>query len=44
MRRIDKDGKKRELNIEFIYKKDGVKLGEILKDEYLCYLKNLELK
>ena len=44
MNRRDKYGKKRKLNIEFIYKKDGTKLEEILKEGYLCYLRNLNLK
>ena len=44
MKRIDKNGKKRMLNIEFIYKKDGTKLEEILKEGYLRYLRNLNLK
>lgn len=39
MKRIDKD-KKRKINIEYIFKKDGTKLEEILKDGYLCYLRN----
>ena len=39
MKRIDKD-KKRKINIESIFKKDGTKLEEILKDGYLCYLRN----
>lgn len=39
MKRIDKD-KKRKINIEYILKKDGTKLEEILKDGYLCYLRN----
>lgn len=44
MNRRDKNGKKRKLNIEFIYKKDETKLEEILKEGYLCYLRNLNLK
>lgn len=44
MKRINKDGKKRKLNIEFIHKKDGTKLEEILKEGYLCYLRNLKVK
>ncbi len=44
MKRIDKDGKRRKLNIEYIYKKDGTKLEEILKEGYLCYLRNLKVK
>ena len=42
MRRINRDGKKVKLNIQYIYKKDGTKLKEILKEGYLCYLKNLK--
>ena len=44
MKRIDKDGKRRKLNIEYIYKKDGTKLEGILKEGYLCYLRNLKVK
>ena len=44
MKRIDKDGKKRKFNIEFIHKKDGIKLEEIMKEGYLCYLRNLKVK
>lgn len=43
MKRIDKNGKKRELNIEYIYKKDGIKLEDILKEEILSYIKNLNV-
>ena len=41
MNRIDKNGNKRKLNIEYIYKEDGIKLENILKEGYLYYLKNL---
>lgn len=44
MKRINKDGKKVKLNIEFIHKKDGTKLEEILKEGYLCYLRDLRSK
>lgn len=44
MNRINKDGKKVKLNIEFIYNKDGSELEEILKEGYLCYLRNLKVK
>lgn len=44
MKRIDKYGKKRKLNIEFIYKNDGTNLEEIMKEGYLCYLRNLKVK
>lgn len=44
MKRINKDGKKVKLNIEFIHKKDGTKLDEILKEGYLSYLRNLKAK
>lgn len=44
MKRVDKYGKKRKLNIEYIYKTDGTKLEEILKEGYLCYLRNLKIK
>lgn len=43
MKRIDKNGKKK-LNIEFIYKNDGTKLEEIMREGYLCYLRNLKAK
>ena len=42
MRRINRDGKKVKLNIQYIYKKDGTNLKEILKEGYLCYLRNLK--
>lgn len=41
MKKINKDGKKRNLDINFIYKENGTKLEEILKEGYLSYLKNL---
>ena len=44
MRRIDKYGKRVKLNIQYIYKKDGTKLDEILKEGYLCYLRNLKAR
>jgi len=44
MKRINKEGKKVKLNIKYIYKQDGVKLKEILKEGYLCYLRNLKTK
>lgn len=44
MKRIDKTGKKRKLDIKFIHKRDGVKLEEILKEGYLSYLRNLKTK
>lgn len=44
MKRTDKYGKRRKLNIEFIYKKEGIKFEEILKEGYLCYLRNLKTK
>ena len=43
MKRIDKNGKKRKLDIVFIYKKGGTKLEEILKEGYLRYLRNLKV-
>lgn len=42
MKRIDKDGRKRKLNIKFIYKEDGIKLDEIMREGYLKYLRNLK--
>ena len=42
MKRIDKDGRKRILNIKFIYKEDGIKLDEIMREGYLKYLRNLK--
>lgn len=44
MKRLDKDGKRRKLDIKYIYKKDGTKLEEILKEGYLCYLRNLKTR
>ena len=44
MKRLDKDGKRRKLDIKFIYKTDGTKLEEILKEGYLCYLRNLKTR
>lgn len=44
MNRINKDGKKVKLNIEFIHKKNKTELKEILKEGYLCYLRNLKAK
>ena len=44
MKRIDKNGKKRILEIKFIHKQDGTKLEEILKEGYLSYLRNLKAK
>ncbi len=44
MKRIDKEGKRRKLDIKFIYNSDGTKLEEILKEGYLCYLRNLKAK
>lgn len=44
MKRINKDGKKRNLDIKFIYKTNGTKLEEILKEGYLCHLRNLKAK
>lgn len=44
MKRIDKNGKRRKLDITYIYNKDGIKLEEILKEGYLCYLRNLKDK
>ena len=44
MNRINKDGKRVKLNIQYIYNPDGAKLKEILKEGYLCYLRNLKTK
>lgn len=44
MKRINKEGIKRKIDINFIYKEDGVKLEEILKEGYLSYLRNLKAK
>lgn len=44
MKRINKDGKKIKLDIKFIHKEYGTKLQEILKEGYLCYLRNLKAK
>ena len=42
MKRLDKDGRNRKLNIKFIYKEDGIKLDEIMREGYLKYLRNLK--
>lgn len=42
MKRTNKEGKKRKLNIKYIYDNEGNKLPEILKEGYLCYIKNLK--
>lgn len=44
MKRIDKNGIKRKLDIKFIYKKDGTKLEKILREAYLYYLRNLNIR
>lgn len=44
MKRVDKDGKRRKLDIKFIHKPNGTKLEEILKEGYLCHLRNLKVK
>ena len=44
MKRINKEGIKRKIDIKFIYKEDGVKLEEILMEGYLSYLRNLKAK
>lgn len=44
MKRVSKDGKKRNLDIKFIHNSKGTKLEEILKEGYLCYLRNLKAK
>lgn len=44
MNRINKYRKKVKFNIKFIHKEDGTKLQEILKEGYLCYLRNLKAK
>ena len=44
MKRIDRNGKKRNLDIKYIHKKDGTKLDEILNEGYLCYLRSLKTK
>ena len=41
MNRIDKQGKRRKLNIVYIYNQNGKILAEILKEGYLDYLKRL---
>ena len=42
MNRVDKNGKKKKLNISFIYNEKGQTLEEILKEGYLFYVKNLK--
>lgn len=44
MKKINKDGVKRKLNIKFMHKKTGPKLQEILKNGYLSYLSNLKAR
>ena len=44
MKRIDKNGKRRKLDIKYIYKSDGTKLEEILKEGYLSYLRKLKIR
>lgn len=44
MKRINKDGKRVKLNIQYIHKKDGTNLKEILKEGYLCCLRNLKTR
>lgn len=44
MKRVGKNGKKRKLEIKYIHKDNGTKLEEILKEGYLCYLRNLKAK
>ncbi len=44
MKRVNKNGQKRILDIKFIHKDNGTKLEEILKEGYLCYLRNLKAK
>ena len=48
MKRIDKDGIKRKLNITYIHNKNGKSIGEILKERYLnyisCLIKNKSYK
>jgi hypothetical protein len=44
MKRMGKDGKRRKTNIVFIHNKNGTSLKELLKEGYLCYLRNLKVK
>ena len=44
MKKVNKDGVKRKLNIKFMHKKTGPKLQEILKNGYLRYLSNLKAR
>lgn len=44
MKRIDRNGKKIKLDIKYIYNEDGRELQEILREGYLCYLRNLNVK
>lgn len=44
MKRINKDGIKRKLNIVYIYNNSGKHIVEILKEAYLGYLKKLAKK
>lgn len=44
MKKIDKNGKRRKLNIKYVYKTENnsLTLYEILKEGYLCYVRNLK--
>ena len=44
MKRINKYGIKRKLNIVYIHNNSGKKIMKILKEEYLDYLKKLSKK
>lgn len=44
MNRINKNGKKVKLNIEYVYNKASKELPEILKEGYLEYIKSLKVE
>ncbi len=39
---MKKNKDRKKLNITFIYKENGTKLEEILKEGYMCYIRNLK--
>lgn len=43
MKKIDRNGKRRKLNTKYVYKLDNNSptLYELLKEGYLCYVRNL---
>lgn len=37
-----KNSERKKINITFIYKDNGIKLEEILREGYMCYIRNLK--